>query len=135
MMILRIARPTDHLTPIAEMYGKGLGLSVLARFEEHDGFDGVILGVPEWPYHLEFTAQRGHDAGRAPTKDHLLVFYIPQRDAWEETCARMMAAGFRSVSSNNPFWDIQGRTFEDVEGYRVVLENAAWIGSTVVSRA
>ena len=44
--ILRIARPTDNLTVIAAMYPKGLNLTVLAQFQDHDGFDGVILGHP-----------------------------------------------------------------------------------------
>lgn len=123
---LRIARPTDNLTRIAEMYERGLGLSVLARFADHDGFDGVVLGASGQPYHIEFTAQRGHAAGRAPTKDHLLVFYIRDRDAWESRCARMVDAGFRDVQSYNPYWDVRGRTFEDVDGYRVVLQNDVW---------
>jgi YycE-like N-terminal domain/YycE-like C-terminal domain len=93
--ILRIARPTDHLTALAVMYAKALDFTVLAQFHDHAGFDGVILGHPQHPYHLEFTAQRGHQVGRAPTKDHLLVFYIPDRDEWEASCARMLEAGFQ----------------------------------------
>jgi YycE-like protein len=125
---MRVARPTDNLASIAEMYATGLGFSVLARFVDHDGFDGVILGVPGQTYHIEFTARRGHVVGRAPTQDHLLVFYIPDRDEWESRCARMIGAGFRAVPSYNPYWDLGGRTFEDLDGYRVVLENAAWDG-------
>ena len=108
------------------MYEAGLGFAVLARFTDHEGFDGVILGHPRYPYHFEFTQQRGHSVGTAPTKDHLLVFYIPDGDEWEESCARMLAAGFRRVSSYNPYWDVHGRTFEDVDGYRVVLQHSAW---------
>ena len=124
--ILRIARPTDHLAAIAEMYATGLDFTVLAQFADHDGFDGIILGHPQHPYHLEFTTQRGHQVGRAPTKDHLLVFYIPDQDQWEASCARMLTAGFLRVASYNPYWDVHGRTFEDLDGYRVVLQNAAW---------
>jgi YycE-like N-terminal domain/YycE-like C-terminal domain len=124
--ILRIARPTDNLAAIAKMYAAGLGFTVLAEFHDHAGFDGVILGHSKHPYHLEFTAQHGHQVGRAPTKDHLLVFYLPDRDEWETSCARMLAAGFHRVPSYNPYWDVQGRTFEDLDGYRVVLQNAAW---------
>jgi len=123
---LRVARPTDNLAAVVSMYVAGLGLSVLAEFADHDGFDGAILGHPQQPYHLEFTSKRGHRVGRAPTQDHLLVFYIPAREAWERSVARMLAAGFRPVSSFNPYWDRQGRTFEDVDGYRVVLQNSAW---------
>jgi Glyoxalase/Bleomycin resistance protein/Dioxygenase superfamily len=123
---MRVARPTDNLAAIAEMYAKGLGFAVLAEFKDHRGFDGVILGHPRQRYHIEFTSQREHQAGKAPTQDHLLIFYLPQKDEWEARCAQMISAGFRNVSSYNPYWDLQGRTFEDIDGYRVVLQNAAW---------
>ena len=45
---------------------------------DHDGFDGVMLGHPGEQYHLEFTRKQGHEAGRAPTEDNLLVFYLPE---------------------------------------------------------
>jgi NAD(P)-dependent dehydrogenase (short-subunit alcohol dehydrogenase family) len=32
----------------------------------------------------------------------------------------------RRVSSYNACWDVHGWTFEDVDGYRVVLQNSAW---------
>jgi hypothetical protein len=63
--ILRIARPTDHLAAIAAMYATGLDFTVLAQFHDHDGFDGIILGHPQHPYHLEFTTHRGHQVGNA----------------------------------------------------------------------
>ena len=75
--ILRIARPTDDLEALLPFYREGLGLSVLFRFEDHDGFDGMMLGREGAPYHFEFTRARGHVAGRAPTQDNLLVFYMP----------------------------------------------------------
>jgi hypothetical protein len=37
----------------------------------------------------------------------------------------MLAAGFVPVPSFNPYWDRAGLTFEDPDGYRVVLQNAA----------
>jgi hypothetical protein len=78
-LTMRVARPTDNLAEIGEMYSKGLGFTMLAQFIDHESFDGVILGHPQQPYHIEFTAQRGHQVGKAPTKDHLLVFYIQER--------------------------------------------------------
>jgi hypothetical protein len=110
------------------MYSAGLGFDVLAEFVNHRGFDGVILGQSGAPYHLEFTFQHGHRVGHAPTRDHLLVFYFPERDAWERRCAQLVAAGFREVPSWNAYWDDEGRTFEDIDGYRVVLQNAEWQG-------
>ena len=126
MHILRIARPTDTLQALAEMYIQGLGLQIIGSFEGHDGFDGIILGHPESPYHLEFTQKAGHSAGKAPTQDNLLVFYLPDTQEWQASCTQMEAAGFVSVNSFNPYWDRHGRTFEDLDGYRVVLQNGFW---------
>ena len=122
---LRVARPTDHLEDVVRFYTDGLGLSPLGSFEDHDGFDGVMLGVPGGAYHLEFIRKRGHPAGPAPTQDNLLVFYLPDREAWQRALDRMFAAGYDPVPSFNPYWDRVGRTFEDADGYRVVLQNAS----------
>jgi hypothetical protein len=125
-IVMRVARPTDHLESLSRMYADGLGFERLGEFMNHRGFDGVILGHPGAPYHLEFTSQHGHRVGTAPTRDHLLVFYIPDRDEWERRCFLMVTAGFRQVQAWNPYWDGAGRTFEDIDGYRVVLQNAEW---------
>lgn len=123
---MRVARPTDRLDEVVRFYRDGLGLQVLGSFEDHDGFDGVMLGHPGQQYHLEFTAKRGHAAGRAPTLDNLIVFYLPDAEQWKAAVERMRACGFEPVASFNPYWDRQGRTFEDPDGYRVVLQNAEW---------
>lgn len=123
---MRVARPTDNLAEIAQMYAKGLGFAILTEFQDHRGFEGVILGDPGQRYHIEFTSRRGHKVGNAPTKDHLLVFYIPDKGEWKSGCAQMLSAGFREVPSYNPYWDLDGRTFEDIDGYRVVLQKASW---------
>ena len=122
MTYMRIARPTDDLEKIVLMYRKGLGLDILGSFEDHEGFDGVILGKWDLAYQIEFTHQAGHSAGRAPTKDNLLVFYYPMALSWLDACQRMSEAGFRPVSSWNPYWNGHGRTFEDPDGYRVVIQ-------------
>lgn len=124
--ILRVARPTDRLDQVIHFYTEGLGLQILYRFEDHDSFDGVMVGMPGEAYHFEFTHHRGHAVGRAPTQDNLIVFYLPERSEWQQTIERMNAAGYKSVKSYNPYWDNQGVTFEDPDGYRVVLQNDAW---------
>jgi hypothetical protein len=68
---LRVARPTDHLEEVVHFYTEGVGLMVLGSFEDHHGFDGVMLGI---------------------------------------------------------HWDRNGRTYEDPDGYRVVLQNGFWSG-------
>ena len=124
---LRIARPTDNLADVVKFYRDGLGFTVLCEFKDHDGFDGVMLGHAGAPYHLEFTRKEGHHAGRAPTPENLLVFYVPDAEAWTRALAHMERAGYPPIQSFNPYWDRRGRTFEDPDGYRVVLQNASWI--------
>jgi hypothetical protein len=38
----------------------------------------------------------------------------------------MRRHGYEPVKSYNPYWDRKGKTFEDVDGYRVVLQNSTW---------
>ena len=121
---LRIGRPSRDLERVARMYRKGLGFEELGSFRDHDGFDGVMLGHPGHGYHIELTS--GSGAPESPSPDQLLVFYIPHSAEWASACDRMLEAGFTSVVSHNPYWDARGRTFEDPDGYRVVLQNAEW---------
>ena len=107
-------------------YRDGLGLEVLDRFEDHAGFDGIVLGVPGAPYHLEFTRRRGGQAGRAPSGDHLLVLYLPDEERWRTAVQRLLRAGVDPVASENPYWEVDGWTFEDPDGYRVVLQRGTW---------
>jgi catechol 2,3-dioxygenase-like lactoylglutathione lyase family enzyme len=122
--VLRVARPTDHLEEVIRFYTEGIGLSILGSFEDHDGFDGVMLGLPGAAYHLEFTRKHGHSAGRAPTQDNLLVFYISDKQEWLNATERMVANGYKPVASFNPYWDRLGQTYEDPDGYRVVIQNS-----------
>jgi catechol 2,3-dioxygenase-like lactoylglutathione lyase family enzyme len=121
---LRVARPSDDLAAVVEFYRDGLGFEILYEFKDHEGFDGVMMGHKGAGYHLEFTRRAGHQAGRAPTADNLLVFYLPDADEWKRAVARMAGAGYNAVKSFNPYWDKTGRTFEDPDGYRIVLENS-----------
>ena len=51
----RVARPTDKLAEIREFYVTALGLSELGSFSDHEGYDGVMIGVAGKEYHFEFT--------------------------------------------------------------------------------
>ncbi|HEY2873046.1 MAG TPA: VOC family protein [Reyranella sp.] len=124
--VLRVARPSDDIDVLLPFYCNGLGLTVLYHFEDHDGFDGVMLGHEKAPYHFEFTRAHGHTAGRAPTADNLVVFYLPDAAEWQAAVQRMRDAGFSPVAAFNPYWDRDGVTFEDPDGYRVVLQRMAW---------
>lgn len=124
--VLRVARPSadpDRLTPF---YVDGLGLQVLARFADHEGFDGLILGEPGAPWHLEFTRHVGSDPPDRPDPDDLIVVYLPDEAARPAVLERLRAAGHAPVAAFNPYWDTHGVTFEDPEGRRVVVCSLDW---------
>ena len=127
-MHVRIARPVSDLGRASEMYCRGLGLRVLASFQDHEGFDGVILGVAQASVHFELTRCTRHPVAPSPSPEDLAVFYLPSAHEWRLACEHMVAAGFREVRSFNPYWQRFGRTFEDPDGYRTVLQNARWTG-------
>ena len=102
---LRIARATDHMDDILRFYRDGLGFELIGSFEDHDGFDGIMLGHSGAAYHLEFTHKHGQAAGRAPGQENLLVFYLPDTQDGQRSVERMAAAGFQPVASFNPYWD------------------------------
>jgi catechol 2,3-dioxygenase-like lactoylglutathione lyase family enzyme len=122
----RVARPSDDLDALVAFYRDALGFEAIGSFEDHAGFDGVMLGHPALPYHLEFTRERGARAGRAPSAEHLLVFYLDGDAAWNEALARLERAGVAPVRAHNPYWDDHGVTVEDPDGYRIVLHRGPW---------
>jgi hypothetical protein len=119
---VRIARPTDRLDEVVAFYRDGIGLTELFRFEGHAGYDGVMLGLPDRSYHLEFTHHVDGSPCPAPTRDNLLVFYVPDRAALDAVVARLSDRGHHPVEAENPFWTEHGATtVEDPDGWRVVF--------------
>ncbi len=121
--VLRIARPSRNLDAAAGFYIHAFGLQVLESFTDHAGYDGVILGRARWPYHLELTHRSAHSVTPRPTTEDLLVFYLPDRTEWNEAIRRVRDTGAHPVPSHNPYWDRHGLTFEDPDGYRIVIAN------------
>ena len=124
--VLRVARPSRNLRATAGFYTHALGLEVLATFTDHVGRDGVILGRPGWPYHLELTHQSPHTISPRPTAEDLLVVYLPDQAEWHAAIRSIRATGARPVLLRNAYWDRQGLTFEDPDGYRIVIANIGW---------
>jgi catechol 2,3-dioxygenase-like lactoylglutathione lyase family enzyme len=119
---VRVARPTDQLASVEKFYSVDLGLPVLYRFENHAGYDGVMLGLPGTDYHLEFTSHADGSACPAPTRDNLVVLYFRNDAQMYDVVERLAAAGHEPVESENPYWSGVGAlTFEDPDGWRVVL--------------
>ena len=124
---IRFARPTEQLSAVVRFYVEGLGLERIAGFEDHAGYSGVILGLPGRELQLEFLSHADGSDGRAPSAENLLVFYLGDGAERDRAAARLRALGGGPVPAQNPFWDSVGAlTFEDPDGWRVVLVPSAW---------
>lgn len=117
----RIARPTDKFEEVIAFYEEGLGLKRIGEFNDHDGYDGVMFGLPDEEYHLEFTRHIDGSPCPAPTKDNLLIFYIKEYNEIEKVSKRLHAMGYDEVEPENPYWKEKGITIEDPDGWRIVL--------------
>lgn len=126
LLTIRVARPVTELARSCEMYCHGLGLKQIGAFEDHAGFSGVMLGNSGMPWHLEFTLCHVHPVNPRPSEEDLLVIYLPGHNEWQQTCQKMITSGFTRVTSFNPFWEQQGQTFQDHDGYRTVIQCQKW---------
>ena len=121
-MQLRVARHTARLQEVVEFYRDGIGLPQTGGFRDHDGYDGVFLAVPGTGAHLELTAGGGHGPP-APHPESLLVLYLGDEASVQTVAARL---GVDSVPPANPYWNGHGLTFQDPDGFRVVLVPERW---------
>ncbi len=119
---LRVARHTERLEEVVAFYRDGIGLTEVGRFHDHDGYDGVFLVLPGTGAHLEFTSGGDH-AAPVPHPESLLVLYLGDRAAVDAVATRL---GTDPVAPANPYWAEHGLTFEDPDGFRVVLVPERW---------
>lgn len=121
-MHLRVARHTERLDEVVAFYRDGVGLPEIGRFRDHDGYDGVFLAIPGVGAHLELTSG-GPDGAPAPHPESLLVLYVGDADTMRDIAARLPAG---PVPSANPYWARHALTFEDPDGFRVVIVPGSW---------
>ena len=103
-MKFRIARPTNKFEEVIAFYEKGLGLKRIGEFYDHEGYDGVMFGLPDEEYHLEFTRYIDGSPCPAPTKDNLLVFYMSEDSEMKKVSKRLHTLGYDEVEPENPYW-------------------------------
>jgi hypothetical protein len=96
---IRIAKPTDKWDAVLDFYKNGLGLRQFSSFEDHDGYDGVMLGLPGESIHLEIIRHKNGLSARAPT--------------------------YEPVQPENPYWNGRAVCFEDPDGWGLVLCNSS----------
>ena len=128
---LRVARHTQRLDDVVAFYRDGVGLPEIGRFRDHDGYDGVLLAISGTGAHLEFTSGGIHSVPQ-PHPESLLVLYVGDASTMRDLADRLRA---NSISPENPYWARHGLTFEDPDGFAVVIVPARWSARGAVEKA
>jgi len=119
-MKFRISRHTTDLNRIIDFYGRILGLKVLGDFRDHHDYSGVFMGLPGENWHIEFTVSKTIPLHQADYDD-LLVFYATTLEEFASVKKRFVKNNVKAVRPRNPYWEKNGITFEDPDGFRVVI--------------
>ncbi len=119
-MKFRVARHTSKIDPIIIFYQSILGLEVLGSFKNHNGYDGIFLGVKDENWHLEFTISE-YSPNHCPDEDDLLVFYAISENHYKKLIAAFKEHKIIEVEPKNNYWKENGITFLDPDGFRVVI--------------
>ncbi|MEV4255150.1 VOC family protein [Spirillospora sp. NPDC049652] len=123
---MRFARPTARYDDILAFYRDDLGLPVLAAWRGHDGYDGVVFGLPGTPVQMEITQHGSPPVIPEPHPENQLVLYLRGPEARDAAVARLTARGHHPVAPANPYWERHGAAaFADPDGWVLVL--APWV--------
>lgn len=122
----RIARPTKNIKVITKFYNEILGFEIIGSFANHNGYDGIMLGLPNEKYHLEFTQNLFQEYLPMPTKENLLVFYFGSNEEYFSAIDRIKNLGIESVEPENPYWENKSMTYEDPDKWRIVFFNGLY---------
>ncbi len=125
LMQLRVARPTHDLERAAAFYRDAVGLPVLSSFANHDGYSGVVFGLPDAARQLELVLHA--EVEPSPTTEDQLVLYLGSAAAVAHGAASIRAAGYEPQSPSNPYWTREGAiAFVDPDGYWLILSPDSW---------
>ena len=125
LMQIRVARPSRDLEQACAFYRDAVGLPVLSSFADHEGFSGVILGVPDAAHQLELV--RHAEVEPSPTTEDQLVLYLGSAAAVANRATAIEAAGHEPQAPPNPYWTREGAiAFVDPDGYWLVLSPDSW---------
>jgi len=118
----RIVKPTDKWDEVLAFYTQGIGLQIQDEFHGHEGYDGVMIGLPDAAYHLEVIRFTGGLANPSPNQDAGYVFYFQDASAIASIAARLAAMGYPTEPAQNPYWNTHGAScIYDPDGWAVIL--------------
>lgn len=119
---VRFARPTARYDEVCVFYRDVLGLPVLADWRDHDGYDGIVFGLPGTAVQMEITQHGTPPVVPAPHPENQLVLYLRGAEALDAVVTRLADHGRHPVAAANPYWPAHGAVlFADPDGWLVVL--------------
>ncbi|MEZ5058373.1 MAG: VOC family protein [Saprospiraceae bacterium] len=120
MMRFRYARHTSSLQKIKSFYIDLLGFELLGSFENHEGYDGIFIGLKEQDWELEFTSSEENPNHQADDDD-LLVFYLNDKEELALKKTLLASKGLKMIPSKNPYWKKNGFEIKDPDGFGLVF--------------
>lgn len=119
-MILRVARHTNDLNKIEDFYVNILGFERLGGFQNHNNYDGIFIGRSGLDWHFEFT-QSEAKANHTFDEDDAIVLYPKTILDYNELINKLLSNNISTITAINPFWNENGKMFQDPDGYRIVV--------------
>lgn len=124
-MQIRVARPSRDLDRAWAFYHEAVGLPITSSFDEHDGYSGVIFGLPDGAVQLELVFHA--DVEPSPTDEDQLVLYLGSAEAVAGLATSIGNAGYEVKTASNPYWAREcAIAFVDPDGYWLILSPGSW---------
>ena len=119
-MKFRVARHTSQLPEMITFYKDIIGLQALGSFNNHDGYDGVFLGLPGLGWHLEFTTSE-YAPQHTSDEDDFLVFYVNTKADQDAIRNKCIEAGVPILTAKNPYWNKDGLVISDPDEIKLII--------------
>jgi len=119
-MKLRVARHTSQLPEIVSFYKNIIGLQELASFNDHEGYNGVFLGLAGLGWHLEFTTSESVPE-RTSDEDDFLVFYVDTKADQDAIRNKCIEAGVPILTVKNPYWNKDRLVISDPDEIKLII--------------
>ena len=119
-MEFRYARHTQKIESLIYFYTSVLNFEILGKFENHDGYDGVFLGIKGENWHLEFTQNEEKPQSHFD-EDDALVLYPKTQETYEEILENLKKFEVPLLEPKNPYWRDKGVCFEDCDHYKIII--------------
>jgi hypothetical protein len=119
-MKFRLARHTTDLQRIIDFYMLIPHMEILGEFKDHNGYDGMFIGIRQADWHLEFTSSKESPVHQ-PDEDDLLVFFPDSMETYDLLRTRFDKLNIPALNPKNPYWELNGSTYADPDGFRVVI--------------